>query len=105
MLIPAASAAACSLIAADTLGCLQSNSYGGTSFVDASTACNDVNDDVNEYLCSTLSQSLSIYNCCDKDGHVRKCISLSRAILSSYSNDDNTDIIPDSGATLTMRKH
>ena len=29
------------------LGCFRSNDYGGTSFVDASTACNDVNDDVN----------------------------------------------------------
>ena len=30
--------------AAGIMGCFQSNSYGGNSFVDATTACNDVND-------------------------------------------------------------
>ena len=33
--------------AVGTLGCFQSNFYGGTSFVDATTACNDYNDDIN----------------------------------------------------------
>ena len=62
--------------AASTLGCFQSNSYGGTSFVDATTACNDCNDDVNEYFCSTLSKMLSIYDYSNKDSCVKKCISL-----------------------------
>ena len=87
------------------LGCFQSNSYGGTSFVDATTACNDVNDDVNSYFRSTLSESLSIYDVCEKDGRVRKCISFARHIPTSCSNSDNDDnVIPDSGATSTMLK-
>ena len=90
--------------AAGTMGCFQSNSYGGTSFVDATTAYNNSNDDVNVYLRFALSQSLSAYNLCDKDGHILKCISLARYISTSCSNNDN-NIIPDSGATLTMRKH
>ena len=56
-------------------------------------------------ICSTLSESLSIYDVRGKDGRVRKCISFARAIPSSCSDDGNTDIIPDSGATSTMRKH
>ena len=47
---------------------------------------------------------LSIYDTCDNDGRVSKCISLARAVPSSSSTDDNTDIIPDSGATSTMRR-
>ena len=86
------------------MGCFQSNSYGGTSFVDATTACNDVTGDVNVYLHSALSQSLSAYNLCDKDGCILKCISLARYIPLSCSDNDN-NIIPDSGGTLTMRKH
>ena len=68
-------------------------------------ACNDINDDVNGYFRSTLSEFLSVYDCCDKDGRVRKCISFARAIPSLCSNDDNTDSIPNSGATSTMREH
>ena len=86
-------------------GLFPSNSYGGTSFVDTTTAYNDVNDKVNEYLCSTLSQFFSAYDLCDRDRHVLKCISLARAIPFSCSDVDKTDIIPNSGATLTMRKH
>ena len=52
------------------LGCFQSNNYGGISFVDASTACKDVNDDVNGYFCSTLSEALSIYDVREQDGRV-----------------------------------
>ena len=48
------------------MGCFQSNYYGGTSFVDATTACDNVNDDVNDCLRSTLSQSLSVHDVCDK---------------------------------------
>ena len=43
-------------------GCFQSKDYGGTNFVDASTACNDVNDDVNGYFCLSFSEALSIYD-------------------------------------------
>ena len=86
------------------MGCFQSNDYGGTSFVDASTACNDVNDDVNGYFRSTLSEALSIYDVREQDGRVRKCISFSRHIPSSCSNAANTDMIPDSGSTSTMRR-
>ena len=53
------------------LGCFQSNSYGGTSFLDATTAYNDVNDDVNGYFRSTLSELLSVYDVCDKNGCVQ----------------------------------
>ena len=91
--------------AAGVMGCFQINSYGCTSFVDATTACNDVNNEVNEYLCSAFSQSLSAYDLGDKDSHILKCISLARVMLSSCFDVDNTDIIPDSGATLTIRKH
>ena len=45
---------------------------GGTSFVDATTACNDCNDDVKGYFRSAVSQMLSIYDICDKNGHVLK---------------------------------
>ena len=48
--------------AAGTLGCFESNSYGGTSFVDATTACNDCNDDVKGYFRSAVSQMLSIHD-------------------------------------------
>ena len=44
------------------LGRFESNDYGGTSFVDASTACNEVNDDVNGYFRSILFEALSIYD-------------------------------------------
>ena len=47
---------------------------------------------------------LSIYDVRQKDGCVRKCISFAQAIQSSCSDNDNTDIIPDSGSTSTMRK-
>ena len=87
------------------MGCFRSNSYGGTSFVDATTACNEVNDDdVNDYFRSTLSESLSIYNIREKDCRVQKCVSFARAVQSSCSDNDNTDTITDSGSTLTMRK-
>ena len=91
--------------AAGTMGCFQSNSYRGTSFVDATTACNDINDDVNGYFCSTLSESLSIYDVCGKEGCIRESISFARHIPTSCSNSDNDDdVIPDSGATSTMLK-
>ena len=91
--------------AAGTTGCFQSNSYGGTSFIDATTACNDVNDDVSMYFCSTLSRLLSIYDVREADGRVRKCISFARHIPTSRSNNDDDDnFIPDSGATSTMLK-
>ena len=86
------------------VGCFQSNSYRGTSFVDATTACKEVNDDGNGYFPSTLSESLSIYDIREKDGRVRKCISFARAVPFSCSDNDNTDIIPDSDSTSTTRK-
>ena len=90
--------------AAGIMGCFQSNSYGGNSFVDATTACNDINDDVNGYFCSSLSEDLSIYDVHEQDGKVQKCISFACHIPSSCSNAANTDIIPDSGSTSTMRR-
>ena len=77
---------------------------GGTSFVDSSTAYNDVNDDVNDYLRSTLSKLLSIYDYRGKNRHFQKCISLAQYIPTSCSDNDN-NVIPDSGATSTMMKH
>ena len=65
----------------------------------------DVNDDVNGYFCSTLSEALSIYDVHEQDVSVQKCISFACHIPSSCSTDDNTDIIPDSGSTSTMTKH
>ena len=45
---------------------------------------------------------LNIYDCCDKDGHVWKFISFAQAIPYSSSDDDDTDITPNSGTTSTM---
>ena len=57
------------------------------------------------YFHSTLSRSLSIYDVCEADGRVRKCISFARYIPTSRSNNDDDDnFIPDSGATSTMLK-
>ena len=89
--------------AAGTMSCFQCNSYGGTNFVDATTFCNDINEDVNGYFRSTLSELLSIYDVCEKDGCIRKCISSARHISISCSNSDNNgNAIPDSGAISTM---
>ena len=90
--------------ATGTLGCFESNSYRGTSSVDATTACNECNDDVNDYLRSVISRMLSIYDYRDKNGYFRKCISLARYVPTSCSDNDN-NIISDNGATSTMMKH
>ena len=48
---------------------------------------------------------LSIYDSCDSNGHVRKCISLAWYAPSHSTSDSNEfDIIPNSGATSTMRR-
>ena len=83
------------------MGCFD-DSDNGVSFVDATTACNDCNDDVKGYFRSAVSKMLSIYDSCNA-GRVRKCISLARHIPTP--NISSNDIIPDSGATSTMRRN
>lgn len=55
-----------------SLGCFASNTDGTTSFVNATIACNDYNNDFKDYCCSALSNLLSVDNSRDPNGHLCK---------------------------------
>lgn len=58
------------------LGCFSSNSNDNTSFLDATTACYNCNNNSKCYFCSAISKILSIFDSRDYTCHLHKCISL-----------------------------
>ena len=86
--------------------------------VDAETAVNDVNKDNEiDYFCIVINGILKPLDCIASDDTIRKCISFAKhcvnIVRSSITSDDNQtsvnesddEIVPDSGATLHMRRN
>lgn len=62
------------LYCALNLGYFVSNTDGTTTFIDATTACNNCDNNSKVYFRSAISNMLSNYENCDSNGRLHMCI-------------------------------